>query len=182
MDTLFYVVNPYVIYVHAVSFPVLDEVMELCDNLVTRVIFLSADLWWDDHFFFVSRDLQKSSQVSRFYFNCLIKDGFSINTVEVLGVRISRANFLPFDILGFRFIQSAVPSFSVLDRSFFPSRENWPKKFPNKKKDEKWCFAVADPDLQIRGRGGGGGWDGHPDHEKRREPGSPKTIFRPLGP
>ena len=37
---------------------------------------------------------------------------------------------------------------------------------------------MADPDLQIRGRGGGG----HPDPKIRGEPGLQKNFFRPFGP
>ena len=42
--------------------------------------------------------------------------------------------------------------------------------------------AVADPDLKIRGLGGGGGRGGHPDPEIRGRPGHKKIFFRPFGP
>ena len=41
------------------------------------------------------------------------------------------------------------------------------------------CISVADPDLQIRGGGEGGG---HPDPEIRGGPGLQKNFFRPFGP
>ena len=42
---------------------------------------------------------------------------------------------------------------------------------------------MADPDLKIRGLGGGGGGrGGHPDPEIRGRPGHKKIFFRPFGP
>ena len=39
-------------------------------------------------------------------------------------------------------------------------------------------IVVADPDIQIRGGGGGAG---HPDPETRGMPGLQKNFFRPFG-
>ena len=44
-------------------------------------------------------------------------------------------------------------------------------------------YPVADPDIQIRRRvGGGRGGGGHPDPEIRGRPGLKKNFFRPFRP
>lgn len=51
-----------------------------------------------------------------------------------------------------------------------------PRNFPAKKR-RKMVLCRADPDLQIRAGGEGGGGDGHPDAEKRGEGPVSKIIF-----